>query len=374
MRIVILAMLAAGIAQAAPLTTAEVVTGRDITVRYKREDTCRWWRGQTATQPQRAAMFLAGAARFVPDAIRAGRAIPACAQLARGKWSSTGFLGNLDMRLRTMYTDISRDKEWSLIGGGCGEYEIVATVGTDLQTCATANAKSATACAQSLDMTGDLLAWADLRIEQGRCVKGARFDLVIPGVEDKQRALAGHLIYREPLPPLTDAQMALWTKALHLHHQSDDAACGEGPKPATSVRQALLDFENSATDERQKHAFQVHEFDTNVDPTWSLQDVCDIKRLEGAAMTELDRCFHLPGNVMWACLTRARASHETIHRIGALNNAGVIRIGTHADRPQLTSTQPRTPRQWLDCAINPALGCRPVWVPADWRTIVGAGE
>jgi hypothetical protein len=354
-------------------TPARMTTGQDITIRLSRQHECRWIDGRTATQPERAAMFLAGAGRFLPEGLLYGElsGISACKTFALGQGKS--WLSLMDQRLRVYYVDASRDGEWSILGtSGCPDYDSVHLAGEKLQACSTASTTAKRACAASLYMTGPLLDWLDLRIENGQCERGARFDLVIPGFTDKIIEVQGRLVYNVPLPALTPTQMSLWTDALHRHHAGDAAACN-GPISTGGTRNALLAFENSALDERQKHAFQVHEFTGTIDSRWSAQDVCDIKTLEGVAMSELDRCFHLPGNIMWACLTRARASHETWHRIGALKNTGLIRIGHHTASPQLTSTTARTPRQWLDCQIGTIPGCRLPWVPADWRQLVGSG-
>jgi hypothetical protein len=349
-------------------TPTALIRGRDISVRYLVQDTCRWIDGHTATQAQRGAMFLSGATRFLPVAVRIARTVPACSGY-QSSWTSR--LSDMNRRLRSYYVDRCRDREWSIVSGGCPDYSKVADTGRDLQACCTRNAKSAAACAASPDLTSDILEWADLRIEAGKTVVGAAYTLTIPTVEDKTVAMQGHLEYNKPLPPLTTQQMDLWQKALMLHHESDDAVCSGAP-PVTGVKNALLAFIDSAVDERQKHFFGIAEFEGSMDPTWSPQDRCDIKKLEGFAMNEIDRCFHPTGKDMWACLTRARASHESWHVIGAVN-AGELRIGNHSDcKPQLTSTLPRTPREWIDCQVGTVPGCRLPWVPDPntWRVLV----
>lgn len=349
-----------------PPALARMVTGRDVTIRYSRQDECRWWNGQTATQDRRLAEYLACEARFLPEGLLYAANTLGCRGVAHGQSASD--LETEDTRLRVFYTDPNRDGEWSILSGGCPDYDHCKALGRRLQACSTANDAVAARCAASPFMTPDLLDWTDMAIVDGACVPGAAFDVVIPDAEDFDVRARGTIRFDRPLTPLTDAQRALLADLLVTHHRQDQFLCGLADPPDHSVKAAAVAFLASAADDDQRTWFTL-EFTGAIDPAYDAQTVCDLSMLAGYAMDAWGACFDLGPLDVTTCLVRTRASHETVHRMRALHNDGLLRIGDHDDH-QLTSTVARSIDDWLACVRDPTLGCRPAWLPADWRVIM----
>lgn len=345
-----------------------LATGQDISIRLPRNQRCKWYDGRTATQPERAAMYLFGVAKMMPEGLLYAKTNPYCADVARGISASN--LEIEDTRLRVYYVDQNRNPVWGIFGdNGCPDYEHVQDLGERLQTCSTKSDAAKRTCAASTYLSKDILSWADLRVENGKCEKGADYTLLLPGKEDNVVAKEGFLDYRVPLPPITPAQRSLLNNLMGIHHSTDEAFCAgtQGP-PAGSVKKAALEFINSASDERQRHAFLL-EFATTRDESasgWTAQEHCDWGMLKGAALHEWAKCFDLTGTAQWVCLTRTRISHETLHRCAALKNTKRVRVGDHTDK-QLTSLPMRTCADVLRCQTGELSGCRLPWLPADWR-------
>ncbi len=373
-------------------TPARFPTARDVSIRIKHDQRCRWWSDvvggplRTATQAERAAQFLEEVAVLHPEAMAYAKYTPACASVARGAESD---YETDQLRLRSFYVDRQRDSEWGIFGqNSCHPYSHVENLLKDIQRCSTANDKAAQQCAASFYMSGELLDATDMTIRNGRCVVGAPFPTPIyPAKEDQDLRERGHLFYTKPLPDLTPAQLAL-ACTIKLHHQfGSEAKCGMAPTeaekavrmqatcgrpyvPTEGVRAAELALLQSAVSERQKHLFYML-FTTKVDTGvsgWTPQDVCDIAMLEHHAWSAWDDFLRLPGTTMWGFITRARVSHETFHLWGAFRSPTVRwRIGNHQTR--IMDEPPRTQAQALACLRNGT--CRPPWLPADWRVLIG---
>ncbi len=357
-------------------------TGRDVTIRLtRRKDRCKYMDGQTATQVQRASMYLVGVARLMYEGMLYAKYNPHCWDVERRNQSN---LQTEDTRLRVYYVDEKRDSQWSIEGdNGCPDYQHVHDLGEAIQACSTADDAAKVACAASLYMTGDLLDYADLRIEAGRCERGARFPIVLPGFEDARRSMLGALDYDDPLPPISPKTMALARELMQLHHDTDHAYCdGTGGPLAGSVKRKALELANSAVDVRQQHALFL-EFTSAKDEGslthkrttkqgWTRQEHCDWGVLKGFALQEWERCLSRPPETMWACLTRTRATHETLHGCAAYKSDRNVRIGDHTSS-QLTGQPARTCALWLKCQTGELPGCRLPWVPENWRVLIGQG-
>ncbi len=372
-------------------TPARFPTGRDISIRIPHDQRCRWWSDvpggplRTATQAERAALFLEEAAVIQPEAMRYATHTAGCQGVAARR---AGEYETDQLRLRSFYVDPDRDSEWSILGrNSCHPYGHVERLLRDIQACATASDRAAQACAQSFLMGGELLAAADLRIVNGRCTKGADFPTpVYPEKEDPALQLRGRLVYNQPLPTLTRTQRGLACAVLTLHEAGSRAKCGLPSTPAETAalvqarcgvtvpagqttRAAELALLRSAVTEKQKHAFLML-FTGSMDTTttgWTPQDQCDLGMLEHFAWAAWDAALDLPPAEMWGILTRARVTHETTHLWAAWRTPTVRwRLGDHQHR--LMDVAPRTQAQWLACLRDGS--CRPAWLPADWRILI----
>lgn len=346
-------------------------TGKDRSIRMKNDDHCHWWDGRTATQAERAMMYLEGVAVLQPQGLKYAKYTPSCASEAHSNESN---FETDNLRLRYFYVDFRRDKEWSIKNGGCPDYGHTIGLGKDLQRCSTKNDKAAKECAASPYMTQDILDWTDMKIVDGKCVKGADYEVVIPEDEDKEMAMRGHLDYRIPLPPLTAEQRYLAHHVMELHHAGSDEKCGEHSGPMMqSVKEAMTALLQSAVSERQKHSFlMIFPTDVDLGPTgWNDQEMCDLAQLEHFAWQAWDSCFDLPGDQMWGCLTRARVSHETTHIMASYRSEDdevEYRISDHVNYPMDFPHQ--TADEWLECFRNDPDRCGILWLPADWQIVL----
>lgn len=340
-------------------------TGKDRSIRIPNDDSCKWWDGRTATQAERAMIYLEGVAVLFPQGLKYAKYTPYCVSAGR---SSEGTFQTENTRLRYFYADAKRDGEWSILSGGCPDYGDVEMLGKKLRTCSTQNDKASVACAESPYMTQAILDWTDMRIEDGKCVRGGNYDVVIPEVEDKEMAMKGHLSYRDPLPQLTPEQRDLARAVFNLHHDGGEKKCGIDHGPLhQSVKEGMAALLQSAVSERQKHSLlMVFPTDVDIGPSgWSDQDLCDFAQLEHFAWQAWDACLDLPGEDMWGCITRARVSHETAHIMASYRGRGDYRIGDHVKNPM--SFPGQTSSEWLECFRNDPARCGILWLPADWR-------
>lgn len=364
---------------------------RDISIRLKRDQRAKWTCAirrpdeqpgctpRTATQPERASMYLLGVARMLPEGLLyAKRMGAACATAYR---SNTKNYETENTRLRVFYVDSRRNKTWAILGdNGPPDYQHVQHLGEDLQDCSLATPAAKRACA--VLATPDLLDWMDLRVAPGadgvlECRFGVDLVLSLPDkrTEDDAMARVGALDYRVPLPAPTAAQRAAMAHLLATHHATDRAFCTGTPGPAPgSVQRAAAALLATASTEAQRHAFlMIFTAARDETPTgWSRQQHCDWTMLKGFAMHAWGDCLDQPGTAQWICLTRTRVSHETLHLLAALRDDTLrARIGDHTDT-QLTSEPARTGLEWLACLTGETPGCRLPWVPdpATWRVRV----
>lgn len=295
----------------------------------------------------------------------------ACRPVSQGQ--SASYFTAENTRLRYFYVDVRRDKEWSLLGGGC-PYHDEGIFGRALQRCSLSNQQAARDCAASPFMTGDMLAWTDMRIEGGKCVAGARTGPPprTEFVERNELKLLGRLFYNVPLPDVTPHQRALAREVMRVHQQGGDARCGlNAPPPPGSVGRAMLALLHSAKTPEQQHAFLMV-FPGTIDPEWSYQDVCDFAQLEHWAWAGWDACLDIRGKEQWPCLTRMRVQHETMHIMAAYRdrNGGGYRVGDTVTYPMEVPI--RTVDDWLACLR--AETCLPAWLPKGWRVIMPAPD
>lgn len=362
-----------------PVEPIRFANGHDISSAItRRKDRCKFIDGRTATQPQRAAMYLAGVARLMADGLVYAKYHPTCRD-AVGKSESDFETENL--RLRVYYVDVNRNSVWSIAGdNGCPDYEHVHDLGVRLNSCSTQSLSAKRDCATVLNDMGDrvpnpyltpeLQAFANLRVVNGLCEKGPmRGPSTL--VEDSRRAAIGTLDYRKAIPVLVTQQRVKRDILVEAHHQSDGVKCGKPAGPlAGQVKARSLAFANSASTPEQQHAFFL-DFTSTVDrgPSgWSDQQVCDWAQLEGLAMHAWGACFDLPPKEQWPCATRRRVTHETLHVCAAYRNDELaVRLGDHSET-QLTAQPARSCAAWLSCLTDGS--CSLPWVTSGWRILM----
>lgn len=255
-----------------PITPAEPTLGRHRSVRISRQDTCRWWDGQVATQAQAAELHNQWA-RIFPEGMAFGETLDCSLSKARG---------DLTALLTRLAGDYVVSKAWPslFVKTQCNGYSFDAYLLAELRDCALRNP---VACAASPYLTDYLAEAIDVRVEGGRCVKGNPAPVRIPPSRawDSARFAEGRLDFRNPRPPLTATQKAL-NAATHQAHAAVTAEqCGWGPptKPGI-VREAHLALVASARNEEEKHLFQAPAFSGQIDTDcthgqcWNRDEVC----------------------------------------------------------------------------------------------------
>lgn len=353
-------------------------TGRDLSITLKREQRCKYVAGRTATQVERAAMYVLGTGKLQVEGLLYAKYHPKCA----GQVSATAGLEVDDTRLRVFYVDPERNGVWNILSdNGCPDYEHVQTLGEKLQACSTDSDAAKVACAQSKYLNQNILDWTDLRVVNGRCERGGARP-VLPPQEDKALARVGMLDYRVPVPFTPPAVAGAMDTIVRIHHRSDHAYC-EGGQSAGGFQSALLAMLalTDTPDRRLQHSLLlVFTGIADEGPSgWTRQEVCDWKLLEGIAMHEWQACTTtdpvtrqpIQPLQVWPCRTRTRITHETLHRCAALKNRSKVRIGNH-DASPLTGRPSETCEAFLKCQTGETPGCRRAWVPepGSWRHMV----
>lgn len=362
------------------------VVGSDVSVRLADDDQCVWWRGRTADQLERSAILLATSGRFMPEGLRYLETMGSfCASKVSGASSR---LQAMDARLRTDYR--TKGPLWQ-VNRGCRDYGFARDMGLDIQACSTASQAARRLCAVLFNMNGDLLGWADMRVERvtdprtgvtaAECVRGSRDVIVVPadGEEDKAVKMVGLLDLRKPIPVLDSAQRGALTVTHVEHVKVDDYYCGDGPPPTPGlVKKAHAAFVATAhggpgvDSETHRHAFTMDDFTGSWDSRWTPQDRCDLSRLKGIAHARWAACFLLPDRKkVWPCLLEAAIDHTGLHRLGATQGGGLVRF-TCGKPGHIVSCPAMTPPAWLKCMTGDTPGCRPPWVPepSTWREVV----
>lgn len=362
------------------------VRGMDISIRLARDQRTKWWNVArrpddpaigvtTANQPQRAGMYLMGVAKMMPEGLLYAQRVPACAEAYRQN------LGNYETentRLRVYYVDAKRNGQWGIFGeNGPPDYSHTNDLGEDIRDCSLSSLAAKAACFASPLMTQDMLDWTDMRKEDGECRRGANLIFTIPpkAAENKAVAEQGFLEYNVPLPTPTPQNRAAMAHLMAVHHATDLAFCEgrtNGPAPG-SVQAAVNALLATAISEEQRHAFLMIFTAVRDDVSWTRQQHCDWKMVQGFGMHAWGDCINLTGAAQWICFTRRRVSHETTHLIPAGSGTAtnkLYRLGDHTDT-QLTSQPSRTGLEWWQCLTGQKPGCGVPWVPpaSTWRIL-----
>ena len=361
-----------------------IVRGVHVSVRMADDDQCVWWEGRTADQLERAAILLATSGRFLPEGLRYLEVMGT--HCAGHISNASSRLQAMDARLRTDYR--TKTKRWQ-VNRGCRDYGFARDVGLDIRSCSTRSQAARRLCAVSFNMNGDLLGWADMRVERvtdpktgitaAECLPGSRDVIVIPGEEDKTIKMVGLLDLTKPVPVLDATQKEKLATSHAEHKAVDDYYCGDGPLPTPGlVKKAHAAFVATAKggpgiDARtHQHAFTIDDFTGTWDSRWTPQERCDISRLKGISHARWAACFALPDRLaVWPCLLEASIDHTGLHRIGATKGGGLVRF-TCGKVGKIITCPARTPSTWVKCMTGEIPGCRPPWVPepSTWREVV----
>lgn len=346
-------------------------TALEVGLRVPLGSRCTFVAGRTATQPERFAMLMLTRDRLWPDVLRAAKHLKGCENV-----DSSGNYQAGRIRLDNYYRSCSRAGGYPLMSPtACDTYDFARKAFQAFHDCVLKTPQRATACAQSLDVSGDVLDATDLHIDAGKCAPGARAILTLPGYEDPQLRDYGQIDCSVPVPQ-TPAFQAVVATIVAQHHASDHAWCLGEPftgSVGAATRQALL-APGLVPIERWA-ALLV--FTGGLDDGaagWSRQDICDFKMLEGLALGAEwgGRCLTLGGTAVGDCMDMARSNHNGLHDCAAYKADTLVRFGTDAPRPQFTGGKQRTCADWLRCQTGELPGCRLKWVPAPetWRVLV----
>ena len=263
-------------------------TYRDVSIKIPRQESFKWFRGYVATQVLRDAMEETLAGIAVPEALRYARTIPSC-ETAMNKAMSSSGLNAITTKLGPIYEIAQALKDgdggsWAIGGTQGRHYSIENYILSNVQACSI-EANSASLCAKSTLMTPDLLDLLDMRVEGGKCVQGANFELVPPQeVYDNKRSQLGKVQAKTLMPELTEEQKRMLHATHMAHKQVSDWRCGIAPAPeAGIVKKRHLELEASAVNEEQHHFFRLKDFSGTPDPGWTQEEVCQWARLQDRA-------------------------------------------------------------------------------------------
>lgn len=296
---------------AAPPTPPVRPTYRDVSLKVSAAAPSypyKWFRGHTATQVERDAMQETLAAVAVPEAIRYARTMSSCAGAMRTALSN---LSKITSKLGPEYegNTLFNGGRWFIPTSGRHyhdeEYALRA-----IRRCSLGG--GAKACAQNPLMTPDLLDLLDLRVDDGRCVAGATFELLTPTeTYDPKRGGLGAIQTSQAVPVPKSRQMGLLHDTMAAHQAVSDFRCGVGPAPAPgSVTAAHVAFEATATTEKQHHFFRMKAFAGYTDPGWSPADVCRWARLQDRAH---ERWMQAVMGGDWEHSREAENDHQLAH-------------------------------------------------------------
>lgn len=231
---------------------------RDVSVRIPRPDAYRYLRGVTATQADRYVLQETHIGDAIPAAIRVALRLPRCHSVIP---SAVANLNATTARLGNNY------RRRTLTGGGVWTippqgryYSFPSYTLAKIQACALADPVPCATVLAADEALWDLL---DVRVERGRCVRGAPFVTSPHEPYDPRRAAEAPVDSRLRFAPLTASQL----EALHATHtchaavtrwrcrQTDDV-----PKPACDVDALHQAFEATATTESDRNRFTMLRF------------------------------------------------------------------------------------------------------------------
>jgi len=278
------------------------ITAQDVSLKVKGGDDYTCLHGHTANQYERDLMEQTLLGVWMPRVLRYMRGIKACQSVLH---SAETNLSVVRQRLNTVhqYDDIGGPppKTWQVTTGG-RHYQIEYYRMQAAQSCSVGSGAADCAAVMVPDMA-DLL---DIKIVDGKCVKGA--DFVPPPDCQGTPTLEGIADGRLDFDDLGDADVALADAAAAVYHGT---LCGE--TPGASVKAAQNAFIATAPDASQAHFRTPQDFTGDIDPLWTPTEVCQWKELTHREYIEmvtawkagnwkLARCFGRRHSDMHWCL------------------------------------------------------------------------
>lgn len=235
----------------------------------------KWYRGKTATQTQRDAVEETSS-MYVLQAVQFAKTIPGCDQMVKKALSTwNGIPSKLGPGYE--YAALRANDVWQVTVQG-RHYTFEKYALEALQSCLVSS-QAASVCGSKIPQ--DLSDVLDLRIENGKCIRGAAFQIPPPTEPfDTAKAVADQVSTKVKFPALTDSHKALLHQTHMLHKSVSDWRCGLGSLPSGSVDKAHQDFESSAVSTTQQHFFQMKRFSGSVDPLWTQAEQCKWGRLQ----------------------------------------------------------------------------------------------
>lgn len=265
-------------------------------------DPLKWFHGATATQVQRDAVESALTGIAMPRVIQFAKRLPSCT-------SSLGYLftnySKITAKLGPLYeAQEMKTGFWNVTVSG-RHYHFEHYNERKVQTCALANETARRACGAIL--TRELGAYLDLRVELGRCVKGAGIVVAPPAAPyDSARGVLG-MVRTKTLSPLPDATEAgLLTTATNAHNTLSSTT---GP--------ARIAAEDSADDESEHHRFRLKDFMSDTDPAWTASDVMGWHALQNRFFSTWLVAI-LRGD--WFAARQADTDHQLAHICAAVKD------------------------------------------------------
>ena len=172
-----------------------------------------------------------------------------------------------------------------------------------------------------------LLDFLDLRIENGKCVKGATF--ILPpyptsGTYDKYALTRGLIDYETTLVPWTTEQRGCILDTHLAHHAVTNWHCGVGPRPpdgivATEHRRCSA----LAASTQQLRLLTMLPFSGIFDAEWSQVEKCAIARAQDAAHHRwTDAMLAIDGVTkgQWLAIELANIDHAALHLVANLKH------------------------------------------------------
>jgi len=253
-----------------------VITAQDVSLKVKGGDDYTCVHGHTANQYERDVMEQTLLGVWMPRVLRYMRGMKACQSVLH---SAETNLSVVRQRLNVVhqYDDIGGPppKTWQVTVAG-RHYQIEYYRMQAAQSCSVGS--GAADCGAV--MVPDLADLLDIKIVDGKCVKGA--DFTPPPDCQGTPSLEGIADGRMEFDDLGEPDVALADAAAAAHHGT---MCGE--VPAGSVQAAQHNFIGSCDTASCAHFRTPQAFTGDIDPLWTPQEVCEWKELTHREYVEL---------------------------------------------------------------------------------------
>lgn len=281
----------------------------------KRGGQFAYYRGHTASQPERDAMQQYLARVALPEAIRFARTLPACTQ---DMHFAVGAVSIVSSRLGTNYElkSICPTKGNWLVHPYGRHYSSPNYALARLRACAI---KAGSACASSPLLTLGLADLLDIRAASGTCVAGASYVTPPNGPLDPIRAKAG-LVDAKVHFTLTANDVKLLHVTHEMHAWSTDFNNGArpDPPPVGAVGNAHFNYESACGgDETCIHFRRMIDFSGAMDSTYTADEQHTLRTLQDEAHA---RWMAAQEKGDWCAVRGEDENHSLAHLCAALKD------------------------------------------------------